>query len=108
MTAGICSPLIGASLTTISKPPAGVTPGAAGDATAPFALGTMVQVVGNTGKRLAQFIRYAATVANAGNTGVTNGVGVTAGAGNTWVNESGVQAILGDYGWVTSIEVLTP
>lgn len=105
----IVTPLIGASTVQVWKPPVGVTPGAAGDPTAPFALGTMAQSVGTgTNMRLAQFARVTATIAIGATMGITNGVGVAAAGGNTWTNQTGVQLIAGDYAFLQVAEVLTP
>ena len=73
----IDTPLIGASLTQVWKPVGGVTvPPQAADATAPFALGTVVSA--EPGK-IAQFVRVGATgIAIGANAGITNGVTVAA------------------------------
>jgi hypothetical protein len=91
------TPLAGASLQQVWKPPVGVTPGAAGDATAPFALGTVGFVTpGAANNRvLAQFVRCAGVIAIGGTATIALGV-ATAGAG-TWTNETGVALALGDY-----------
>lgn len=105
------SPLIGASLVQVWKPPVGVTPGVAGDPYAPFALGTKVDCVpGATGGRnVAVFARVgAAGIAAAATAGVTNGVTVTAAAGNTFVNDTGVALVTGDYAFLTGVDATTP
>ena len=104
---GIVTPLIGASTVQVWKPLGAV--GSASDATAPFALGTMVQSVAiGTNMRLSQFCRLVATVANGATSGITNGVGVAAAAGNTWTNNTGVQLVAGDYAFLQAAEVMTP
>ena len=107
---GVNTPLIGASITQVWKPPVGVTPGVAGDATAPFQLGTRVQVGTPTGaKGLGEFCRVGATGINAAATaGITDGVTVAAATGNTWTNQTGVALVTGDYVFLTAQEVTTP
>jgi len=104
------TPMSGATITTIYKPPVGVTPGAAGDATAPFALGSRAQITPPTGtqRSTAQFMRATGVIAAGATTGATNGVQVAAAAGNTWTNDTGQATILGDYLWVTTADVYTP
>jgi hypothetical protein len=99
----IDTPLIGASLLQVWKPLA--APGAPSDATAPFALGTVVSA--EPGK-IAQFVRAAATIAIGGTTGVTNGVTVAAAGGNTWTNGTGQAIAIGDYLFVTSTPAILP
>jgi hypothetical protein len=101
------SPLIGAISSQVWKPPVGVTPGAAGDATAPFALGTVVNAIAP--RDVAQFCRVGATGINAGATaGIANGVTTTAATGNTWTNDSGVALVTGDYVFLSAAIVTTP
>jgi hypothetical protein len=102
--------MAGGTISNIWKPPVGVTPGAAGDATAPFALGSRADIVPPSGtqRSKAQFMRATGVIAIGGTTGVTNGVQVAAGAGNTWTNDTGQATVLGDYLWVTTAEVYTP
>jgi hypothetical protein len=107
----VSSPLIGASLVQVWKPPTGVTPGVAGDATAPFALGTKVDVVpaATGGRNVAIFCRVGATgIAAAATAGITNGVTVAAAAGNTFTNDTGVALVTGDYAFLTTAGVSTP
>ena len=106
----ISSPLIGASLLQVWKPPVGVTPGAAGDATAPFALGTVVDVVrGANARDKAVFCRVGATgIAIGATAGITNGVTVAAAAGNTLTNDTGVALVTGDYAFLTVASALAP
>jgi len=103
----IDTPLIGASLLQVWKPPGGVTvPPQAADATAPFALGTIVWA--EPGK-IAVFCRVGATGIAAGATaGITNGVTVAAAAGNTFTNGTGQALVTGDYAFLTSTPVLSP
>lgn len=105
------SPIIGASLVQVWKPPVGVTPGAAGDAYAPFALGTKVDVApaATGGRNVAVFCRVGATgIAAAATAGVTNGVTVAAAANNTFTNDTGVALVTGDYVFLTGAGVTTP
>jgi hypothetical protein len=105
----INTPTIGASLTQVWKPPVGVTPGAAGDATAPFALGHAVDAMVANVPKTAVFCRVgAAGIANGATAGITNGVTVAAAAGNTYVNQTGVALVTGDYAFLTASELLTP
>jgi len=110
----ITSPLIGAALNQVWKPPVGVTPGTAGDATAPFALGTPVQAIQgvNTATPLpktAVFARVGASgIAIGATAGITNGVTVAAAAGNTYTNATGFALVTGDYAFLLSSVVLTP
>jgi len=95
--------LIGATPKQAFKPLG--TIGAASDATAPFALGTTATASdeGANPRDIAQFCRVgAATIAANATAGITNGVTVTAGAGNTWTNETGVTLAVGDYAWLTA------
>lgn len=111
MPAGaFATPMAGATIAQIYKPPVGVVPGAAGDATAPFALGSSAMVTrGAANQRsAAQFMRATGVIGVGGTTGVTAGVQVAAAAGNTWTNDTGVATVAGDYLWVTSAEVFTP
>ena len=103
---GITTPIIGASLAQVWKPPVGVTPGAAGDATAPFALGTPAQgIVANVMKD-AQFVRASAVVAAGATAGVTAGVyGATGATGNFWTNNTPFATAIGDYLFVTDTPV---
>lgn len=101
---GVTTPLIGASLTQVWKPL--LAAGAASDPTAPFALGTTVQSLAP--KNLAQFARCAGNIAIGATTGITNGVTATAGAGNTWTNETGVALVTGDYAFFTAVDVTSP
>jgi hypothetical protein len=105
----IDSGLIGASLTNVWKPPVGVTPGAAGDATAPFALGTQAQGTVANVQKLFTFCRVGATGIAAGATaGITNGVTVAAAGGNTYKNETGVALVTGDYVFLSVSPTLSP
>jgi hypothetical protein len=91
-------------LTQIWKPTS--TVGVLSDPQAPFALGTTVQC---TNAKVAEFCRVAAAgIAIGGTAGITAGVTVAAAAGNTWLNETGVALIVGDYVFLTSTPVLTP
>ena len=103
----ITSPLIGASLLQVWKPPGGVTvPPQAADATAPFELGTTVWA---TPEKIAVFCRVGATGIAAGATaGITNGVTVAAAAGNTFTNGTGQALVTGDYAFLTSTPTLSP
>jgi len=101
------TPLIGAVSNQVWKPPFGVTPGAAGDVTAPFTLGSTV--TGVAPRNLMQFARAAGTIAIAGTVGITSaGVTTTAATGNTWTNDTGVQLVLGDYAWFSAAAVTSP
>jgi len=101
------TPLIGAVSTQVWKPPVGVTPGVAGDATAPFQLGTLV--TGIAPRDAGQFCRVGATTIGIGATaGITNGVTVAAATGNTWTNDSGVALVTGDYVFLNAAIVTTP
>lgn len=110
------TPLIGASLTQVWKPPVGVTPGAAGDPYAPFALGTTIWTDGwlgspavATGRTVAVFCRVGATgIAAAATAGITNGVTVAAAAGNTYTNNTGQALVTGDYAFLTSAPAILP
>lgn len=91
----VTSPVIGINIFQISKPLG--TVGATSDATAPFALGAMV--TGEQGE-LYQFARCIANVNNGATTAIT--AGLTAGvatATNTWTNNTGTNAVIGDYLW---------
>lgn len=101
---GVITPIIGASLTQVWKPTG--APGAASDATAPFALGSVV--TGVAPKDVAQFCRAAAGIAAGATAGITNGVTTTAGAGNTWTNETGKDLVTGDYAFLTAVIVTSP
>jgi hypothetical protein len=103
----VITPLIGASLLQVWKPPGGVTvPPQAADATAPFELGTIVWA--SPGK-VAVFCRVGATgIAIGATAGITNGVTVAAAAGNTFLNGTGQALVTGDYAFLTSTVVLTP
>jgi len=103
----IDTPLIGASLNQVWKPVGGVTvPPQAADATAPFALGT---VVGAEPGKIAQFCRVGATgIAIGANAGITNGVTVAAAAGNTWANPTGQALVTGDYCFLTTTPTYSP
>ena len=107
-TSQITTPLIGPSLTKVWKPPIGVTPGAAGDATAPFALNTRVVTTDLT-QDVARFARAGGSVADGATVGITTGgVTTTAGSGNTYTNNTGVALVLGDYAFFMSQTVTTP
>lgn len=92
----ITTPLIGASLTQVWSPPQGVEPGEDGDATAPFALGTMVLAAPGM---IAQFARCGADVAVDGTVAITDGV---TGAGSDYTNETGQALLEGDYAFFTA------
>jgi hypothetical protein len=96
------TPLAGATVQQVWKPPVGVTPGAAGDATAPFALGTggFITPAATNARVLAQFVRCAGNIAIGGTATIANGV-ATAGAG-TWTNDTGVALVAGDYVFLTA------
>ena len=99
------SPLIGAISSQVWKPLG--TPGVASDPTAPFQLGTIVNAVAP--RDIAQFCRVgAAGVASGATAGITNGVTVAAGAGNTWTNDTGVALVAGDYVFLSAALVTTP
>lgn len=99
--------LIGAASNCVWKPPLGVTPGVAGDATAPFALGTVA--TGIAPRALEEFARVGATGIGVGaTTGITAGVTVAAAAGNTFTNDTGVALVTGDYAWFSVAPVTTP
>lgn len=100
------TPLIGAVSNQVWKPPFGVTPGAAGDTTAPFTLGSVI--TGVAPRDLMQFARAAGTIAIGATAGITNGVTVAAATGNTWTNDTGVQLVLGDYAWFSAAAVTSP
>lgn len=105
------TPVAGGSITTVWKPPVGVTPGSAGDATAPFALGSLADITppGTSQRSLAQFCRVGATgIASGATAGITAGVTVAAASGNTWTNDTGVALVTGDYAWLTTAPVTTP
>lgn len=105
------TPMAGGSIAQVWKPPVGVTPGAAGDATAPFGLGTRALITSGTANQrsMAQFCRVGATgIAIGATAGITNGVTVAAAAGNTWTNDTGVALVTGDYVFLTTAEVFTP
>ena len=114
MTALITSPMIGASLTQVWKPPYGVTPGASGDATAPFALGTLAMGLSGANGATpapveAQFCRVGATMgATATTAGITNGVTTTGATGNTWTNLTGATLVPGDYVFLAAAVGVTP
>lgn len=101
---GVTTPLVGASLTQVWKPTG--TVGATSDATAPFALGTIVTAIAP--KDIAQFARAGGSVAAGATVGITNGVTTTAGAGNTWTNETGKDLITGDYAFFTAAITTNP
>lgn len=101
---GVTTPLVGASLTQVWKPTGAV--GVASDAQAPFALGTIVTATAP--KDIAQFCRLGANLAAGATAGITNGVSTTAGAGNTWTNETGKDLVTGDYAFLTAAIVTTP
>jgi hypothetical protein len=98
--------MAGATIANVWKAPIGVTPGVAGDATAPFALGTVSLITppAATSRVIAKFCRVGATGVAAGATaGIgTDGVTTTAGAGNTFTNDTGVALVTGDYAWLTT------
>jgi len=109
----VVTPLIGASLTQVWKPPVGVTPGAAGDATAPFDLGTTVWTDGGagtgSGRTIAVFCRVGASgIAIGATAGITNGVTVAAAAGNTYTNDTGQALVTGDYAFLTGAAAMSP
>ena len=97
------NPLAGASVLQVWKPPVGVTPGAAGDATAPFALGTisMISPALTNARVLAKFCRAAGAIGIAGTATIAADGTATAGAG-AFNNETGVALVLGDYVWLTA------
>jgi hypothetical protein len=101
--------MAGATIYNVWKPPVGVTPGAAGDATAPFALGTVSLITppAGTSRTVAKFCRVgAAGIAAAATAGIgTDGVTTTAAGGNTWTNDTGVALVTGDYAWLTTGQV---
>lgn len=107
-TATVTTPSIGPSLLQVWKPPVGVTPGSAGDATAPFKLG--YQVTTNDGtQKLAVFARAAGAVTDGGTVGITSGgVTTTAASGNTYTNNTGVALVTGDYAFFMTQGVTTP
>ena len=105
--ASVVTPIIGATAQQVWKPPVGVTPGAAGDATAPFALGHTVH--GIAPKGVLVFCRVGASGIAAGATaGITNGVTVAAAAGNTYTNDTGQALVTGDYAFLSGALALTP
>lgn len=97
------TPMAGASVTTVYKPPIGVTPGPAGDATAPFALGTVsfISPALTNARVLAKFCRAAGAIGIAGTATIAADGTATAGAG-AFNNETGVALVLGDYVWLTA------
>ena len=101
---GITTPVIGALLTQVWKPVNAI--GAASDPMAPFALGTILTATAP--KDLAQFARCAGNISAGATTGITNGVTTTAGAGNTWTNETGVALVTGDYAFFTAAITTNP
>lgn len=108
----ISSPLIGASLVQVWKPQLdGVN--AAGsfyDKFAPFALGTTVHAVPSAtgGRNTAVFCRVGIAIAAGATGGITNGVSVAAGAGNTYTNDTGQNLAVGDYAFLTAADAVTP
>jgi hypothetical protein len=108
-TSTVTTPLAGPSLTKVWKPPLGVTPGSAGDATAPFKLNTRVEINDGT-YNVARFARVAAGgIAADATTGITSGgVTTTAAANNTYLNGTGVALIEGDYAFFMGEEQIRP
>lgn len=105
--ATVVTPAIGATTLQAWKPPYGVTPGVAGDPTAPFAIGTTY--TGIAPKGIVVFCRVGATgIAIGATAGITNGVTVAAAAGNTYTNDTGVALVTGDYAFLTAAAALTP
>jgi hypothetical protein len=104
--AGISDQLAGADLKQVWKPdPRATNVTGSGDAYAPFALMTR-GLTSELARGVAQFVRVGtAGIAAGGACGVTNGVTVTAGAGNNWVNDTPVAVVQGDYLFVTSAGV---
>jgi len=95
-------PMAGASVLQVWKPPVGVTPGVAGDATAPFALGTVswISPALTNARVIAKFCRCAGAIGIAGTATIAADGTATAGAG-AFNNETGVALVLGDYVWLT-------
>ena len=107
-TSQITTPLIGPSLTQVWKPPTGVTPGAAGDKYAPFALNTRV-VTNDLTLDLARFARAGGTIAADATVGITTGgVTTTAAANNTYTNKTGVELVAGDYAFLMAQTQILP
>ena len=108
--AKITTPIIGACLDTQYSPAFGsIAASADADSKAQFPLGTPGQGMkasSSPGVLDAQFVRASATIAAAGTAGVTAGVfGGTAGAGNTWTNNTPQACVIGNYLWVTGTPV---
>lgn len=91
----VTTPLIGPNVQAVEKPKAAV--GSASDPLANFKLGSMV--TGPNGK-LYQYARCAANINNGATCSIVNGVtNGAATATSTWTNDTGVNAVTGDYVW---------
>jgi len=102
-------PMAGATIANVWKSQPDVSSGVINDAKAPFALGTVSLITppAGTTRTVAKFCRVGATGIAAGATaGIgTGGVTTTAGAGNTFTNDTGVALVTGDYAWLTTGQV---
>jgi hypothetical protein len=101
--------VIGATPAKVYKPKG--TVGSASDSTAPFALGmtlTCTPVDAPKLRTLAKFCRVGSTsISSTGSAGITSGVTVATASGNTWVNETGVDLVEGDYVFLTTAPIVT-
>lgn len=94
---GVTSGVIGASTTTVWKPPVGVTPGVDGDTTCPFALGSIVTLALDS-FQVGQFCRIGSDGLDDGDTAaIVDGVTTTPTLTNVWTNDTGVDLVEGDY-----------